>query len=107
MSSLYEKKKKKEKEITVGDNPRFRKPRRESRSHSITNSIQEIEERLSDTEDTIENIDTNMKENAKCKKLLTCRQRVRGCTWKRMGDKRHEEGRQESDQGDNFIFLQG
>jgi uncharacterized coiled-coil protein SlyX len=38
---------------------------------SITNRIQEIEERISGTEDTIQNIDTTLKENAKCKKLLT------------------------------------
>jgi uncharacterized coiled-coil protein SlyX len=38
---------------------------------SITNRIQEIEERISGAEDTIENIDTTIKENAKCKKLLT------------------------------------
>ena len=37
----------------------------------ITNRIQEIEERISSTEDTIENIDTIVKENAKCKKILT------------------------------------
>ena len=35
---------------------------------SITNRIQEIEERISVTEDTIENIDTTVKENTKCKK---------------------------------------
>ena len=35
---------------------------------SITNRIQEIEERISAAEDTIENIDTTVKENAKCKK---------------------------------------
>ena len=34
---------------------------------NITNRIQEIEERLSGTEDTIENNDTTVKENAKCK----------------------------------------
>jgi hypothetical protein len=34
-------------------------------------TIQEIEERLSGAEDTIENIDTTAKENAKGKKLLT------------------------------------
>ena len=33
---------------------------------SITNRIQEIEERISGAEDTIENIDTTVKENAKC-----------------------------------------
>ena len=38
---------------------------------SINNRIQEREERISDTEDTIENIDTTVKENAKCKKLLS------------------------------------
>ena len=38
---------------------------------SITNRIQEMEERISGAEDTIENIDTTVKENAKCKKILT------------------------------------
>ena len=38
---------------------------------SITNRIQEIEERISGAEDTIENIDTTEKKNAKSKKLLT------------------------------------
>ena len=38
---------------------------------STTNTLQEIEERISGAEDTIENIDTTIKENAKCKKLLT------------------------------------
>ena len=33
--------------------------------------IQEIEERISGAEDTIENIDTTVKENGKWKKLLT------------------------------------
>ena len=37
----------------------------------IINRIQEIEERISGAEDTIENIDTIVKENAKCKNLLT------------------------------------
>jgi hypothetical protein len=37
----------------------------------ITNRIQEIEERISGAEDSIENIDTTIKENAKCKKILT------------------------------------
>jgi hypothetical protein len=31
----------------------------------------EMEERLSGTEDSIENIDTTIKENAKCKRILT------------------------------------
>jgi hypothetical protein len=34
---------------------------------SITNRIQEIEERISGAEDTIENTDKTVKENAKCK----------------------------------------
>ena len=38
---------------------------------SINNRIQEIEKRISGTEDTIENIDKTIKENAKCKKILT------------------------------------
>jgi chromosome segregation ATPase len=38
---------------------------------NIINIIQEIEERLSGAEHTIENIDTTVKENAKCRKLLT------------------------------------
>jgi hypothetical protein len=38
---------------------------------SISNRIQEIDERISGAGDTIENIDTIVKENAKCKKLLT------------------------------------
>jgi len=38
---------------------------------SITNRILEIEKRISRAEDTIENIDTIVKEDAKCKKLLT------------------------------------
>jgi predicted nucleic acid-binding Zn-ribbon protein len=38
---------------------------------SITNRIQEIEERISSAEDILENIKTAVKEKAKCKKLLT------------------------------------
>jgi hypothetical protein len=38
---------------------------------SITNKIQEIEERISGAEDTLEDIDTTVKENAKWKKLIT------------------------------------
>ena len=38
---------------------------------SITNRIQEIEERISGAEDTIEDIDTTIKESAKCKTILT------------------------------------
>jgi hypothetical protein len=37
---------------------------------SITNRIQDIEERISGAEDNIENIDTAVKENAKSQKLL-------------------------------------
>ena len=38
---------------------------------SISNRIQEMEERISGAEDTIENMGTTIKENAKCKKILT------------------------------------
>jgi prefoldin subunit 5 len=38
---------------------------------SITNRTQEIEERISGAENTIENIDITIKENVKCKKILT------------------------------------
>jgi hypothetical protein len=38
---------------------------------STTNRIQEIEERISGAKDSIENIATAIKENAKCKKILT------------------------------------
>ena len=37
---------------------------------NITNRIQEIEERISGAEYTIENIDTTVKENAKMHKVL-------------------------------------
>jgi hypothetical protein len=35
------------------------------------NTIQEIEKRISGAEDTIENPETTVRENAKCKKILT------------------------------------
>jgi chromosome segregation ATPase len=38
---------------------------------NITNRIQEMKERISGTEDSIENINTKIKENAKCKDILT------------------------------------
>jgi phage shock protein A len=38
---------------------------------SISNRLQEMEERISGAEDSIENISTTIKENAKCKKILT------------------------------------
>jgi hypothetical protein len=38
---------------------------------SIKNRIQEIEDRISCAEDSIGNMDTTIKENAKCKKILT------------------------------------
>jgi predicted nucleic acid-binding Zn-ribbon protein len=38
---------------------------------SISNRIQEMEERISGAEDSIQNVDTTIKENAKCKKILT------------------------------------
>ena len=38
---------------------------------SISNRIQEMEERISGAEDSIENMDTTINKNAKCKKTLT------------------------------------
>jgi chromosome segregation ATPase len=38
---------------------------------SIRNRIQEMEERISGAEDSIGNMETTIKENAKCKKILT------------------------------------
>jgi chromosome segregation ATPase len=38
---------------------------------SISNRIQEMEERISGGEDSIENMGTTIKENTKCKKILT------------------------------------
>jgi hypothetical protein len=38
---------------------------------SISNRIQEMEERISGAEDSIENMGTTIKDNAKCKKILT------------------------------------
>jgi hypothetical protein len=38
---------------------------------SISNRIQEMEERTSGAEDSIENMDLTIKGNAKCKKILT------------------------------------
>jgi prefoldin subunit 5 len=38
---------------------------------SISNRIQEMEERISGAEDSIGNMDKTIKENAKCKKILT------------------------------------
>ena len=38
---------------------------------SISNRIQRMDERISSAEDSIENIGTKIKENAKCKKILT------------------------------------
>jgi prefoldin subunit 5 len=37
---------------------------------SISNRIQEMEERISGAEDSIESMDPTIKENAKCKKIL-------------------------------------
>jgi uncharacterized coiled-coil protein SlyX len=57
----------------MGSNTGDRKPKMGSRDidASITNRIQEREERISGAEITIENINTTVKENTKCKKLLT------------------------------------
>jgi hypothetical protein len=47
-------------------------PKKEVRSHRYKLHQQNtIEERISGAEDAIEDIDTTIKENAKCKKILT------------------------------------
>jgi recombinational DNA repair protein RecR len=38
---------------------------------SVSNRIQEMEERISGAEDSIENMGTTIKENAKCKNILS------------------------------------
>ena len=43
----------------------------EAVDESISNRIQEMEERISGAEDSIENMETTIKENANCKKILT------------------------------------
>jgi hypothetical protein len=54
------------------DSPGVRKPRKEIRSHRCKHHQQNTRDRrISGTEDTIENIDTKVKGNAKGKKLLT------------------------------------
>jgi hypothetical protein len=55
------------KEITKGDNAGDRNPREEIRNHRCEHQqqIQEIEERIEGAEDSIENKDTTIKENAK------------------------------------------
>jgi hypothetical protein len=56
------------KKFKKGGKSADRKPRKETRSHrcKITNRIQVTEERISGAEDTIENIETTLKENTKC-----------------------------------------
>jgi hypothetical protein len=56
---------------SVGDNPGDRKPRKEIRCHRHKHHQQNTRDRRENLRcrDTIENIDTTVKENAKCKKL--------------------------------------
>ena len=49
---------------------------------SITNRIQEIEERISNTEDTVEEINSLIKEQNKSNKFLTQNIRKSGTPWK-------------------------
>jgi chromosome segregation ATPase len=60
----------KNKENPKGDNSGDRHPRKEIRT-SISNRIKEMEERISGAEDSIGNMDTAIKENTKCKKILS------------------------------------
>jgi uncharacterized coiled-coil protein SlyX len=61
--------KKSQREITL----EIENPGERSRviDENTTNRIQEREEKISGAEDIIENIDKTVKENEKCKKLLT------------------------------------
>jgi L-fucose isomerase-like protein len=64
------------KEITNADNSGPKKKNLGKKSEvidaiSITNRIEETEKRISGVEDTIENMDTTVKENAEGKKLLS------------------------------------
>jgi uncharacterized coiled-coil protein SlyX len=58
--------------MTEGDNSGDRTPRKEIRSNRCKyhNRIQKMEERISGAEDSIENIDTIIKENAKYTEIL-------------------------------------
>jgi hypothetical protein len=55
------------------DNPGIRKPTKVISSHRCKNHQENTRDRRENlnAEDTIENTDTTVKENAKCKKLLT------------------------------------
>ena len=62
------------KENPKGDNSGDRNPRKEIRNHRCKRaSATEYQawKRISGAEDSIENIGTTIKENAKCKKILT------------------------------------
>ena len=63
---------------------------------SISNRIQEMEERISGTEDSIENMDTTIKENAKCKKILAqniqeIQDKMRGPNLRKIGIDENED----------------
>jgi hypothetical protein len=61
------------KKITKGGNSGDRKPRKKIRSHRCKHHRQNTRngERISGAEDSIENMGTTIRENAKCKKILT------------------------------------
>ena len=60
------------KEITKGDNTEDRKPWKEFMSHRCKYQQQNIRDRrISGAEVIIESIDSTVKENAKCKNLVT------------------------------------
>ena len=56
-----------------GEDSGGRNPRKEIRNHRCENQQQnkKMEEKISGAEDSIENMDTTIKENAKCKNILT------------------------------------
>ena len=49
------------------DNPEDRKSRKEMKSHRCKHHYQNTRDRTSGIDDTLENIDITIKENAKCK----------------------------------------
>jgi hypothetical protein len=56
-----------------GDNYEDRNPRKENRNHRYEHQkrIQDMKKRISSAEDSTENMDTTIKEKAKCRKILT------------------------------------
>jgi hypothetical protein len=52
--------------VSNGGNPGDGQPRKETSNNSITNRINEVEERISGMDDTTEDTDKSVIENTKC-----------------------------------------